>query len=133
RMAKYATKIALTFPQSARFFDPKKVVVTGNPVRAKISEGSFESCLKTFHLNRQKPILFITGAGVVARTINRTVVSALPQLLDDYQIIHQCGNVGLEDVLGRLRENFGAANVVQQGNNYYLRDKGYRLRPFLQL
>lgn len=133
RMAQYATKIALAFPQSARFFDPKKVVVTGNPIRVGISEGGFESCLKTFHLNRQKPVLFITGGSIGARTINRTVVSALPRLLNDYQIIHQCGNVGLEDVLDRLRETFGTVNVVQQGNNYYLRDKGYRLRPFLQL
>lgn len=133
RMAKYATKIALTYPQSARFFDRNKVVMTGNPIRAGIGDGSFESCLKTFHLENTKPILFITGGSIGARTINRTVVAALPALLKDYQVIHQCGQVGLEDVLARLQGIFGAANVVQQGNNYYLRDQGYRLRPFLQL
>ncbi len=133
RMAKYATKIALTFSQSTRFFDQSKVVVTGNPVRAGILAGSFEHCLKTFNLDNSKPILFVTGGSFGARTINRVVVAALPKLLETYQIIHQCGQVGLEEVVGTLRQKFGAVNVVQQGNNYYLRDRGYRLRPFLQL
>lgn len=133
KMAKYATKIALTFPQSAKFFDRDKVVITGNPIRAGITGGSLEKSLKTFNLAGDKPILFITGGSFGARTINRVVVAALPKLLETYQVIHQCGQVGLDEVVGALRQKFGAVNVVQQGNNYYLRDRGYRLRPFLEL
>lgn len=133
KMAKYATEIALAFSQSARFFDKNKVVITGNPIREGIRAGSYERGLKTFNLNEDKPIIFVTGGSSGARTINRVTVETLPKLLDHYQIIHQCGNIGLEAVVGKLREKFGAANVIQQGANYYLRDRGYRLRPFLQL
>ncbi len=132
KMAKYAAKIALTFPQSARFFEPGKVVITGNPIREGILSGSYERGLKTFNLETDKPILFVTGGSSGARTINRVMVEALPQLLDRYQIIHQCGTIGLPEVLDRLREKFGREIVIQQGTNYYLRGQGYRLRPFLQ-
>lgn len=131
RMAKYATKVALTFPQSARFFDQHKTVVTGNPIREGILTGSYERGLKTFNLTKDKPVLFVTGGSLGARTINRVILEALPELLVRYQVIHQCGNIGLGAVLDKLRDKFGKVNVVQQGDNYYLREQGYRLRPFL--
>ena len=88
---RFATKVAVSYPQSARYFKPGKVVVTGNPVRSAILSGDAERGAARFELEASVPTLYITGGAQGSHAINMAVRDALPRLLECCQVIHQCG------------------------------------------
>lgn len=99
-LGRFVKKVFVTFPESARCFPKKKVIVSGNPVRRKIRE-----------LLRSKPTkhhgfnILIFGGSQGARTINEKMLDALNYLTDvrdDIHIVHQVGRS--EDI-----ERFSAA------------------------
>jgi UDP-N-acetylglucosamine--N-acetylmuramyl-(pentapeptide) pyrophosphoryl-undecaprenol N-acetylglucosamine transferase len=87
-----ATRVAVSFPQSARFFDPSKVIVTGNPVRPSILNGDAAQAASLFGFDPALPTLYITGGAQGSHAINLAVREALPALLDCCQVVHQCGS-----------------------------------------
>jgi len=68
-----------------------KVVVTGNPVRSELSEGSAKRGRERFSLTSDLPIVFVTGGARGASPLNQRVKAILPQRLDCAQVIHQTG------------------------------------------
>lgn len=97
--ARFATKIAVTFPQSIQFFPKDKAVVTGNPIRNEVLEPKLdETELKKWIQTIDRPLLFVTGGGLGSHIINTTIEALLPELLDTYCVIHQCGShAGFKD------------------------------------
>lgn len=92
RLARYAAKVAVSFPEVAEHF-PDKAIVTGYPVRADLSQGhlSPSEARKLFDLDPQRPTLLIFGGSRGARSINIAVAGILPQLLTMSQVIHITG------------------------------------------
>lgn len=85
-----ATKVAVAFSESQKFFSAKKTQVTGNPMRPSL----FAENLPTptwFHNPHHKPLLVITGGSQGSQVINQVVDQILPQLLPDWCIVHQRG------------------------------------------
>jgi len=85
-IAKVAKKIFITFESSAKYYPREKVVFTGLPVRKEI----FGKREKLF-FNDQRTI-YITGGKQGAHFINEAVFKVLPQLMEKFNIIHQCGS-----------------------------------------
>ena len=94
--SRLAKRIALTF-ESARGDLPEhlraRTLVTGNPVRPTIFNGSPETALELTGLaaDASLPTLYVTGGALGAQQINRAVAETLPDLLSFCRIIHQCG------------------------------------------
>jgi UDP-N-acetylglucosamine--N-acetylmuramyl-(pentapeptide) pyrophosphoryl-undecaprenol N-acetylglucosamine transferase len=86
-----AAKVALTFREAEKRFPPDRVVVTGNPLRVELVNGSREAGFAHFGLDPGSPLIYVTGGAQGSHRINRTVGEILPQLLDLTQVIHQCG------------------------------------------
>ncbi len=97
-LGKFATLVALGFHDALEFFPKKKSVFSGNPVRKEIIEGSVEEARKVFHLQSNRPILFVMGGSQGAQPINKAILKVLPQLLEGLEIIHQCGERNFEKV-----------------------------------
>ncbi len=89
-IAKFAQKVAVSFPETAKEFPAGKVVVTGNPIRSKIWSKKFEKP-EWAEKPAQKPLLYITGGSQGSQAINNVVKALLPKLLEEWDIIHQCG------------------------------------------
>jgi UDP-N-acetylglucosamine--N-acetylmuramyl-(pentapeptide) pyrophosphoryl-undecaprenol N-acetylglucosamine transferase len=89
--ARFARRIAVTFPDRTRSFPTSRVVVTGNPLRPELRAGSRSGAIARFNLDPALPLLYVTGGALGAHRINRVVGEALPALLAHAQIIHQCG------------------------------------------
>ena len=123
KLAKYATKVAVGFARARSSFPGSDVVVTGNPVRPEILVGRNDKGLNEFNLTGDKPIIFVTGGSLGARTVNRVIVLALPKLLEKYDVIHQCGPVNLGDSVQKLKTLFGENRIEKQGDNYYIKKK----------
>jgi UDP-N-acetylglucosamine--N-acetylmuramyl-(pentapeptide) pyrophosphoryl-undecaprenol N-acetylglucosamine transferase len=92
-LAKFATKVAVGYEETARQLG-KKAVVTGAPVRPEF---------KSVSLRRLEPPyrVLITGGSQGARPINRAMKEALPvlkQRMNELLIVHQTGPREYEDV-----------------------------------
>ena len=89
---RFATRIALSFPDSGAGLRPGRVVVTGNPIRPELLEGRRETALGAFGFDAAVPFVYVTGGALGSHRINRTVGEALPRLLALCQVLHQCGD-----------------------------------------
>jgi UDP-N-acetylglucosamine--N-acetylmuramyl-(pentapeptide) pyrophosphoryl-undecaprenol N-acetylglucosamine transferase len=89
--ARFARRIAVTFPDRAGSFPASRVVVTGNPLRPELRAGSRSGAVARFQLDPAVPLVYVTGGALGAHRINRIVGEALPALLAHVQIVHQCG------------------------------------------
>jgi UDP-N-acetylglucosamine--N-acetylmuramyl-(pentapeptide) pyrophosphoryl-undecaprenol N-acetylglucosamine transferase len=96
-----ASKIACTTDGSAAYVPANKMVVTGYPVRPEVRAAarlSREQALACFDLRPERPTLFVFGGSRGARNINRGLMSVLPELLADFQVIHISGTFTWPDV-----------------------------------
>lgn len=102
--AKWATKVAVGFPTKNYHDLPKnKLVYTGSPIRSELLSIDKKKAQKHFGLSSDKPIILVTGGGLGSQSLNDVVVTALPKLLEDYQIVHITGEKDIEHVRFRLR------------------------------
>jgi UDP-N-acetylglucosamine--N-acetylmuramyl-(pentapeptide) pyrophosphoryl-undecaprenol N-acetylglucosamine transferase len=90
--ARFARRIAVTFPQSAAHFPAGRVIVTGNPLRADLRSGSRADAVARFGLDVALPLVYVTGGAQGAHAINRAVGEIVGDLLAQAQVIHQCGD-----------------------------------------
>ena len=91
-----AGKIFVTYPRTQQCFPRRKVVISGNPVRASFAAQSFRT--KEDRTHRQ---LLIFGGSQGAEAINRGVIDMLPRLSgmkDRIRIVHQTGARQMEEV-----------------------------------
>ena len=86
-VAKIAKKVFVTWEESLKYFPKEKTIVTGNPLRRSIFEVNEQLAMN----NEQLPTVYITGGKQGSHILNETVREALPQLLEKYNVIHQCG------------------------------------------
>jgi UDP-N-acetylglucosamine--N-acetylmuramyl-(pentapeptide) pyrophosphoryl-undecaprenol N-acetylglucosamine transferase len=89
--ARFARRIAVTFPDRAGRLPAARVVVTGNPLRPELRAGSRSSAIARFQLDPAIPLVYVTGGAQGAHRINRVVGNALVSLAEQAQLIHQCG------------------------------------------
>ncbi len=98
-IAYFADKILVTWPQSKKYFDSQKVVITGLPLREEIFKSTN---IKLF--NNNLPVVYITGGKQGSHLINETVGKVLPDLLKKINIIHQTGSNSVYDDFNKLIE-----------------------------
>lgn len=98
--ARWASKIAVTFPGSAeRFPHPDKVVVTGNPVRDEMLALDLDArraeARRGFGLDPDVTTLLVFGGSQGARSLNRAAVRShgLWSAPSQLQILHAAGSV----------------------------------------
>lgn len=115
---KFATKIALSFPEAAEYFPKDKVALTGNPIRNEILHPVREGSRDFLKIEENLPIVLILGGSQGAQLINEHVIDALPVLLEKYYVLHQTG-------AANYKITTETVNVVLQNN-----DKKYRYRPY---
>lgn len=86
--------ICVAYPGMEHFFDASKICFTGNPVRNEICEKkiSREDAIRFFGLDPSKKTILALGGSLGARTINETICSMIPTLVEqDIQLIWQTG------------------------------------------
>jgi len=98
-LTRFADHIVVPVEESRRFFpDNKTVTVTGYPVRAELGTWEPAKAYRTLGLDSQKQTLLVMGGSLGARSINRALQPALPDLLRHVQIVHLCGQANWQEV-----------------------------------
>ncbi len=101
--AKFAKRIAVSWPEAGEKFPKDKVALSGQPIRKAILHGSPEGSHDFFKLEAGLPIIFIYCGSQGAEIINNTFLQVLPDLLSRYQIIHQTGPKLYNEVVSRSK------------------------------
>jgi len=103
-------RIFLTYPSSAKYFPKGKTVVVGLPLREDI----FKKGQKIFKNSRKT--IYITGGKQGAHVINEAVFAVLPELIKDFNVIHQCGSTTLYNDIKKAEQI--KYSVGKKGKNY---------------
>lgn len=103
--ARFADVFAVTFEETARLARQRhrRVVVTGNPVRSSILNGSRKNGLRRYGFSPDLPVIYVTGGARGASPLNTRIEALLPDLLEHVQILHQAGPASANDDVARLR------------------------------
>lgn len=90
--ARLVRRVAVSFPGSEARFPRGKGVLTGNPLRPELRDGSRAEAVARFGLDPALPLVYVTGGVQGAHRVNRAVGEVLERLLEQAQVIHQCGD-----------------------------------------
>jgi len=118
---KFAKKIAITYDEAFEHFPEKikeKVAITGNPVRKDLVSPAKEGSQEFLELESNVPVIFILGGSSGAEALNDVTLSALPELVARYQVVHQTGEKHFESVSK-------TAKVILEKN-----ERRYRYKPY---
>jgi len=99
-LAKQAKKICVAYEGMERFFDKKKIILTGNPVRQGLlnSTISREEAIASFGLDPNKRTVLILGGSLGARTINQCLMNQMDKVkASGVQFIWQTGKIYIEE------------------------------------
>jgi len=98
-LARFASLLALTTAEARQYFSPKKpTVVTGYPTRPDLLDWDRAKAFAHFGLQPNRFTLLVTGGSKGARSINRTLLAVLPDLLGVMQVIHISGQMDWAEV-----------------------------------
>jgi len=118
---KFAKKIAVSYSTAAPYFGHKnlaKIAYTGNPIREGIVPPLKNGAHEFLKLEEGTPVILILGGSSGSTIINDTIVEALPDLLNRFQIIHQTGRNNLDEIIS-------TTGVILKDHPY-----AYRYHPF---
>ena len=120
-----ATKICCNFPETLKYLPEDKAVLTGSPIREELLKGNKEAAYKLCGFDNSRPVIMIMGGSQGASAINKVVRDALPRLLNDFQVIHICGQEKMDNMLlttpgykqfdyvkGELKDLFAITDLV---------------------
>lgn len=113
-LGRLAKTVFLGFPQAADYFNPKKCVNSGNPLRSVF----YQNDLPSYRADSE--FLLILGGSQGSKAINEAVVQFLPSFLAKFpnaKIFHQTGQRDFESVKAAV----GAQNL-----------KNYQYEPFIK-
>ncbi|KKU15092.1 hypothetical protein A3D55_01245 [Candidatus Jorgensenbacteria bacterium RIFCSPHIGHO2_02_FULL_45_20] len=97
---KLANRIAVSFPEAAKFFPKNKVAVTGSPIRAEMLQNHIprEEAKAKLGFRADIPLALVLGGSQGAEQLNDFVVNNIVSFLKFSQVLHQTGAKNFKDV-----------------------------------
>ncbi len=108
---KFAKRIAVSYPEAAKYFPEDRVAWTGNPIRKSIITPIKDGAAAFLNLESDIPTVFIVGGSLGSQKINEVILDTLVSILPQCQIIHQTGKENFAEIT-RLAE------VVLENNEH---------------
>ena len=100
---RFAQKIAVSYDEASEYFPKDRVALTGQPIRQDLLERKPEGATSYLKLDPTVPTILILGGSLGAEAINNVVIDSLPQLLKNYQVVHQTGIKNFAEVESRAK------------------------------
>ena len=92
-------KICCNFPETLKELPAEKAVLTGSPIREELAQGDRLAGLDLCGFTANKPVIMVVGGSQGSAAVNEAVRSALPKLLQDFQVVHLCGKDKIDNLL----------------------------------
>jgi UDP-N-acetylglucosamine--N-acetylmuramyl-(pentapeptide) pyrophosphoryl-undecaprenol N-acetylglucosamine transferase len=130
-IGKMAKTVFISFENAAKYFNPAtaggKTILVGNPVRPELLIGQREPALAAFNFRADKKTILIAGGSQGSKRINEAILESLVQLVQQFQVIHQCGDSQMASVQAEV-DKFKKEGETSYGS---MINANYRLYPFL--
>lgn len=111
-LAKEASKICVAYEGMERFFPADKIILTGNPVRQNLTQGTKKEGYSAFGFSPEKKTVLIVGGSLGAYTINQSVILHLKELSESgIQVLWQTGKV-YSDEAQRIAAPFVSSHFI---------------------
>lgn len=94
---KNARYIGIAYDDAAQFFPEEKTALIGIPMRSELKNTS-DDPFSTLGIPNDKPLIYITGGSLGAERVNELVLKSLDELLPNYRIFHQTGDIHAEQL-----------------------------------
>ena len=112
-----ATKVCCNFPETMKYLPAEKAVLTGSPIRRELFTGNAEASIRYCGFpDHNKPVLLIVGGSSGSKVINEAVRKVLPELLEQFYIIHLCGKGNLDEqlkgIIGYAQFEYASAELT---------------------
>lgn len=92
----FATKVCVTFEETAALLPSGKAVHVGAVVREELFHGDATRGYALCDFVRTKPVLLVMGGSLGSQRINRAVRDSLNALTNTFQIVHLCGKGNID-------------------------------------
>jgi len=127
-LGKISAAVFISFESAGKYFKQKKTALVGNPIRPEVVSGDRDTALQYFNLRTDKKTILIAGGSQGAKRINDVILESLVLLVQQYQIIHQCGDSQLQAVQAEVER------YQKEGEQSYasMIQANYRLYPFFK-
>lgn len=129
---RFSLQVFTSFPKT-EYFSLNKIILVGNPIRKEILAGSEEEARNLFKLKGKKPVIFVLGGSQGAQRINDVILTILPQLLQNFELIHQTGSKNFKGVRAEAKVAISSYRFLkdknEQSNDL---EKYYHIFPFLK-
>ena len=120
-----ASKVCCNFPETLECLPEGKAVLTGSPIRQELLSGNKIAAMDMCGFIADKPVILVIGGSLGSVIVNNAVREALPDLLNNFQVIHLCGKGKTDESLNgmkgycqfeyiknELRDIFALADIV---------------------
>jgi UDP-N-acetylglucosamine--N-acetylmuramyl-(pentapeptide) pyrophosphoryl-undecaprenol N-acetylglucosamine transferase len=112
---KFAVRIAVSYKEATKYFKEEKVAYTGQPILQERLTSIENGASEFFEFDQVVPTIFIMGGSQGAEFINNIILDILPDLVKDFQIIHQTGQTNFEVI----KKSAEAVLLNNQNKNRY--------------
>ncbi len=103
-LARFARHVCVSFESVAQYFDRRKVVVTGYPVRQDLLNVDRAEARSQLGLDAGRHVLLVLGGSTGAHSINEAVSKHLSELLTLAQVVHASGPGDLDELTRRTAQ-----------------------------
>lgn len=103
-LARFARRVAVTFPEEVNYFAPGKAVVTGNPVRRELLEWTQTQGRERLKLPADARVVLVSGGSQGSEAVNAALFDALPRILARAHVAHLAGETHLARANARRGE-----------------------------
>jgi undecaprenyldiphospho-muramoylpentapeptide beta-N-acetylglucosaminyltransferase len=127
-LAMLSDQIAVTVEDSMNYFSSQsKIKVTGYPVRSQLRVDDKNAARLQLSLSKDLLTLLAFGGSKGAHSINMAILSVLPDLLRDIQVIHISGHLDWSDIEGAKKRLPVSLQVRYQAFPYLYQEMGTAL------
>lgn len=112
-ISKFSLLIFTSF-QETSYFNPKKTIFVGNPVRKEMFDMKLEQAIDILNITGEKKVVAFLGGSQGARFINEMILNAIKDFIDNFEIIHQTGKYNYKQVSAEA-----LASLVPEKRKYY--------------
>jgi len=114
-LAGRADKVCVAYEGMEKYFEKKKIIVTGSPIREQINQSKItkEEASKFFGLNPKKEVLLIIGGSQGSVGINRAIKANLEKIIErGMQLLWQTGTSSFDEATVLVKEKGLESKVI---------------------
>lgn len=77
----------------------RRVIATGTPIRGKLVNGNPQRARQWLGKESRRPLIVVVGGSLGATAINTVIRDCIPDLVEDYSVVHVCGKDNVDESL----------------------------------